>query len=63
MQAEIGIIGGTSLRFSNLDDMEKQLVMTPFGSAEIHRKDIIVLIRYQDGLPPHRINFRAKLSF
>lgn len=58
----LGIIGGTSLRFLDLDDMEKQVVMTPFGTAEIRRKNLVVLMRHQDGLPPHRINFRANLA-
>jgi len=58
----LGIIGGTSLLFSTLPELEKQRVDTPFGSAGILSGDIVMLMRHQDGLPPHRINFRANLA-
>jgi len=58
----LGIIGGTSLRFSDLPDLEKQTVMTPYGPAEVLHGNVIVLMRHQDGLPPHRINFRANVA-
>ena len=58
----LGIIGGTSLLFSTLPELEKQRVDTPFGSAEILSGDIVMLMRHQNGLPPHRINFRANLA-
>jgi 5'-methylthioadenosine phosphorylase len=58
----LGIIGGTSLLFSRLPDMEKRYVATPFGSAELLCGDIVLLMRHQNGLPPHRINYRANLA-
>jgi 5'-methylthioadenosine phosphorylase len=58
----LGIIGGTSLLFSSLPSLEKQRVSTPFGTAEIRRGNIVMLLRHQNGLPPHRINHRANLA-
>lgn len=58
----LGIIGGTSLLFSSLPLLEKQRVSTPFGTAEILRGNIVMLMRHQNGLPPHRINHRANLA-
>ena len=58
----LGIIGGTSLLFSTLPQLEKKTVSTPFGPADILVGDIVMLMRHQHGLPPHRINFRANLS-
>lgn len=58
----LGIIGGTSLLFSTLPSLEKRTVSTPFGSAEILSGDIVMLMRHQHGLPPHRINYRANLA-
>jgi 5'-methylthioadenosine phosphorylase len=42
--------------------MEKRYVATPFGSAELLCGDIVLLMRHQNGLPPHRINYRANLA-
>jgi len=58
----LGIIGGTSLLFSTLPSLQKRTVSTPFGSAEILSGDIVMLMRHQHGLPPHRINHRAHLA-
>jgi 5'-methylthioadenosine phosphorylase len=58
----LGIIGGTSLLFSKLPPLERRRVATPFGSAELLFGEIVMLMRHQDGLPPHRINYRAGLS-
>lgn len=58
----LGIIGGTSLLFSTLPSLEKENVSTPFGTAEILSGDIVMLMRHQNGLPPHRINYRANLA-
>jgi 5'-methylthioadenosine phosphorylase len=58
----LGIIGGTSLLFSKLPPLEKQIVSTPFGTAEILAGNIVMLMRHQNGLPPHRINHRANLA-
>jgi len=58
----LGIIGGTSLLFSRLPDLEKRYVATPFGSVELLFGDIVLLMRHQNGLPPHRINYRANLA-
>lgn len=58
----LGIIGGTSLLFSNLPPLTKRAVATPFGKAEILEGDFVMLMRHQYGLPPHRVNFRANLA-
>jgi 5'-methylthioadenosine phosphorylase len=58
----LGIIGGTSLLFSRLPDLEKRYIATPFGSMELLCGDIVMLMRHQNGLPPHRINYRANLA-
>jgi 5'-methylthioadenosine phosphorylase len=58
----LGIIGGTSLLFSKLPVLEKQSVSTPFGTAEILRGDVVILMRHQNSLPPHRINYRAHMA-
>jgi len=58
----LGIIGGTSLLFSTLPRLEKRRVHTPFGSAEVLAGDIVLLMRHQNGLPPHRLNFRANMA-
>ena len=58
----LGIIGGTSLLFSRLPDLTKTRVDTPFGNAELLLGDIVLLMRHQHGLPPHRINYRANMA-
>jgi 5'-methylthioadenosine phosphorylase len=59
----LGIIGGTSLLFSTLPELEKREVATPFGTAELLCGDrLVMLMRHQHDLPPHRINFRANLA-
>lgn len=58
----LGIIGGTSLLFSRLPSLNKRRVHTPFGNAEILCGEVVMLMRHQDGLPPHRINYRANLA-
>ena len=59
----LGIIGGTSLLFSTLPPLGKRQVATPFGSAELLCSDtLVMLMRHQHSLPPHRINFRANLA-
>jgi 5'-methylthioadenosine phosphorylase len=58
----LGIVGGTSLLFSALPDLKKKQVDTPFGNAEVLIGDIALLMRHQQDLPPHRINFRANMA-
>jgi 5'-methylthioadenosine phosphorylase len=58
----LGIIGGTSLVFAKLPSLEKNVINTPFGNAELLCGDIVMLMRHQNGLPPHRINYRANLA-
>jgi 5'-methylthioadenosine phosphorylase len=58
----LGIIGGTSLLFSRLPDLEPRRIDTPYGPAEVLYGDIALLLRHQRGLPPHRINFRANMA-
>jgi purine nucleoside phosphorylase len=58
----LAIIGGTSLRFTDLPALERRSVSTPFGPAEVLCGDILILLRHQQGVPPHRINFRANMA-
>jgi 5'-methylthioadenosine phosphorylase len=58
----LGIIGGTSLLFSKLPLLEKQVVRTPFGGAEVLAGDVTILLRHQGNIPPHRINFCANMA-
>ncbi|MDD1666575.1 MAG: MTAP family purine nucleoside phosphorylase [Methanomicrobiales archaeon] len=58
----LGILGGTSLLFSRLPDLEARRIDTPYGPAEVLCGDFALLRRHQRGLPPHRINFRANLA-
>ena len=58
----LGIIGGTSLVFAKLPSLKKHTVNTPFGNAELLCGDIVMLMRHQNGRPPHRINYRANLA-
>ncbi|MDD1716148.1 MAG: MTAP family purine nucleoside phosphorylase [Methanolinea sp.] len=58
----LGIIGGTSLLFSRLPDLEQQVVHTPYGHCEVLAGEIALLLRHQHETPPHRINHRAHLS-
>ncbi|HDR72802.1 MAG TPA: 5'-methylthioadenosine phosphorylase [Methanoculleus sp.] len=58
----LGIIGGTSLRFSDLPPLEKRRIPTPYGPAEVYCGECALLLRHQYGRPPHRINYRASLA-
>jgi 5'-methylthioadenosine phosphorylase len=58
----LGIIGGTSLLFSRLPDLELRRIDTPYGPAEVHSGAFALLLRHQRGIPPHRINFRANMA-
>jgi len=58
----LGIIGGTSLLFSRLPDLEPRRVDTPYGPAGVLCGDFALLMRHQQGLPPHRINVRANMA-
>ncbi len=58
----LAIIGGTSLLFSSLPDLSARRMATPYGPVEILTGDIILLMRHQEGRPPHRINFRANMA-
>jgi 5'-methylthioadenosine phosphorylase len=58
----LGIIGGTSLLFSTLPELEKKQIDTPFGNTELCIGDVALLMRHQQDLPPHRINFRANMA-
>jgi 5'-methylthioadenosine phosphorylase len=58
----LGIIGGTSLLFSRLPDLEKKVIATPYGNSEVLCGEIAVLLRHQHNRPPHRINFRSHMA-
>jgi 5'-methylthioadenosine phosphorylase len=58
----LGIIGGTSLLFSDLPPLKEETVHTPYGPADLLRGDVVLLMRHQKGIPPHRINHRAHLA-
>ncbi len=58
----LGIIGGTSLLYAELPELEKKVVHTPFGNSEVLTGDCALLLRHQGERPPHRINFRSHLA-
>jgi 5'-methylthioadenosine phosphorylase len=58
----LALIGGTSLRFTDLPALARETVDTPFGPVEILCGEFLMLMRHQQGLPPHRINFRAGMA-
>lgn len=58
----LGIIGGTSLLFARLPDLEKKVVHTPYGNSEVMTGAVALLLRHQRDIPPHRINYRSHLS-
>jgi 5'-methylthioadenosine phosphorylase len=58
----LGIIGGTSLLFSDLPPLEKKKMFTPYGQADLLTGKVVLLLRHQGGKPPHRINYRAHLA-
>jgi len=58
----LGIIGGTSLLFSDLPRLERRVIHNPFGNSEVLCGDIVLLHRHQNDRPPHRINFRSHLA-
>jgi 5'-methylthioadenosine phosphorylase len=58
----LGIIGGTSLLFSDLPPLEKKTVHTPYGPADLLQGEAVLLMRHQQGIPPHRINHRAHFA-
>jgi len=58
----LGIIGGTSLLYADIPNLEKKTVSTPFGPAEVYLGDIALMMRHQFSTPPHKINFAATIS-
>jgi 5'-methylthioadenosine phosphorylase len=58
----LGIIGGTSLLYAELPELEKKVVHTPFGNSEVFTGDIALLLRHQGERPPHCINYRSHLA-
>lgn len=61
--ALLAVIGGTSLLDCPLPSLSSERVSTPFGEANILVGDqALVLLRHQNGRPPHQINHRAHLS-
>jgi len=58
----LGIIGGTSLLFSNLPPLDKRIIHTPYGNTEVMCGDVALMLRHQRETPPHRINFRSQLA-
>ncbi|MDD1719295.1 MAG: MTAP family purine nucleoside phosphorylase [Methanoregulaceae archaeon] len=58
----LGIIGGTSLLYSDLPPLGRKVLSTPFGRAEVLEGEIVLLLRHQGGIPPHRINHCANLA-
>ena len=58
----LGIIGGTSLLFSRLPELEKKVISTPYGNSEVLCGEIALLLRHQHNQPPHRINYRSHLA-
>ncbi|WOF16462.1 MTAP family purine nucleoside phosphorylase [Methanoplanus sp. FWC-SCC4] len=58
----LGIVGGTSLLYADLPELEKKTIATPFGPSEIYLGEIALLMRHQYRTPPHKINYAACIS-
>jgi 5'-methylthioadenosine phosphorylase len=58
----LGIIGGTSLLYAELPELEQKVIHTPFGNSEVFIGDCALVLRHQHERPPHRINFRSHLA-
>jgi 5'-methylthioadenosine phosphorylase len=58
----LGLIGGTSLLYSELPELGTREIHTPYGPAVVRCGDIALLMRHEGGRPPHRINHRANLA-
>ncbi len=58
----LGIIGGTALLQARLPPLERKIINTPFGPAEVYTGAVTILKRHQHNTPPHRINHRAHLA-
>ncbi len=58
----LGIIGGTALLQAELPPLERKLIATPYGPAEVYTGKIAVLKRHQFNTPPAQINHRAHLA-
>jgi len=67
----LGVIGGTGLtQLSNLEQIRRQLVRTPYGEpsgpltfGKLCGRDVVFLARHGYGhtIPPHLVNYRANL--
>ena len=58
----LGIIGGTALLQAELPPLERKIIATPFGSAEVYLGKIAVVKRHQFNTPPAKINHRANIA-
>jgi 5'-methylthioadenosine phosphorylase len=58
----IGIIGGTSLLYADLPELEKKVIHTPYGNSEVFCGDFAFLLRHHRNRMPHRINYRSHLA-
>ena len=58
----LGIIGGTALLQAELPPLERKIIATPFGSAEVYLGKIAVIKRHQFNTPPAQINHRANIA-
>ncbi len=58
----LGIIGGTALLQAELPPLERKIIATPFGSAEVYLRKIAVIKRHQFNTPPAQINHRANIA-
>lgn len=58
----LGIIGGTALLAAKLPPLEKKIIATPYGTAEVYAGSFILLPRHQKNTPPHKINHRAHIA-
>ena len=58
----LGIIGGTALLQAELPPLDRKLIATPYGTAEVYAGKIAVIKRHQYNTPPAQINHRAHLA-
>lgn len=58
----LGVIAGTALLKAKLPQLDKKIISTPFGDAEVMLGEIAFVSRHGGNVPPHKINHRAHLS-
>lgn len=68
---KIGLIGGTALEHLNLDQQQRQVVLTCWGepsaplvTGRLEGAEVVYINRHGEhhNIPPHRVNYRANIQ-